>query len=366
MQGSEFWLCYRPFGGDCDAVRMVNEARAAIVRDTVDTALSAGFDPVRVFSTVALDGLSIERTRARESIGDLVAGAASGVERPVCYAASGMPAMTVEDWSEVLARLASSEAVSNRMFSCDWVGVPKGRLLAIAEGETVDNRFALRLRDGCSLDVTQFERSARSLLDVDTPTDLAVLAVCAEVNSLELGPNLSAVLEAWSEVLGPAVARAADVFDVMTMQDVELFLSGRISGSDWAVVDRNTLCRVRVLSEERGLRTRGGNARSLLGRLYESLGAVDFVAFLGEVGMATVWDSRPFFSHLGWAVSRGDRFRADLGFANEIEHPLLRELVSELDGRRVLMGGHSLVSGGMLAGIDAAWSRLDLRQELSG
>ena len=31
-----------------------------------------------------------------------------------------------------------------------------------------------------------------------------------------------------------------------------------------------------------------------------------------------------------------------------------------------MMGGHSLVSGGMLAAIDAAWSRLELERELSG
>ena len=365
-RASEFWLCYRPFGEHCDAVRMVDEARAAVVGDTADAARSAGFDGVRVFSTVALEGVSTERTRSDVLIGDLVAAAASEVDGPFCYAGSGMPAMTAEDWSVVLDSLGRGEAVSNRMFSCDWVGVPTGRLLAIAEGEAVDNRFALRLRDECSVGVGQFERSARSLLDVDTPADLAVLAACAEVKSVEIGRHLSGVLDAWSDALAPAVARAVEVFDAMTRHEAVLFLTGRISGSEWAVVDRDTSCRVRVLSEERGLRTRDTGARSLLGALYESVGEAQFISSLAEVSDAMIWDTRPFVSHLGWPVSRADRFQADLGRSEEIGHSQLRGLTSALVGRPVLMGGHSLVSGGMLAGIDEAWSRLEFGRTLSG
>ena len=372
-QGSELWLCYRPFADDCDIVRLVDEARAAIVHDTAELALAAGFDRVRVFSTVDLGGFSTERTRPQDLIGDVVAAAASEVNGPVCYAGSGMPAMMTGDWSRVLDALAGGEAVSNRMFSCDWVGVPAGRMLEIVSGEAVDNRFALQVRDHCAVDITQFERSARSLLDVDTPTDLAVLADCAEVGSLEIGPGLAGVLERWKGLLAPAVAWAMEVFQVMTRRDAELFISGRISGSDWAIVDRDTSCRVRLLSEERGLRNRGRRARSILAGLFESTGDADFVSSLSRMGDALIWDTRPFFSHLGWNVSRCDRFWSDVGVAEQIRHPQLRGLVAALAESPVLTGGHSLVSGGMLAGIDAAWTRRELqgswppkRRELSG
>ena len=50
----------------------------------------------------------------------------------------------------------------------------------------------------------------------------------------------------------------------------------------------------------------------------------------------------------------------------DIEHEGLRELIKDLDESRVMIGGHSLVSGGLLAGIDAAWSRLESGRELPG
>ena len=361
-RASEFWLCHRPFGDDSDAVRMVDEARAAVVRDTAERASAAGFGRVRVFSTADIEGLDVEKTQPKQLIGDIISTAALGIDVPVCYGGGGMPTMMAADWEQVLEAISDGGAVSNRMFSCDWVGSPRGRLLASVAGESVDNRFALRLRNDSGVDVRQFARSARSLLDLDTPTDLVVLSVAGEVGSLQIGPALARVIEEWRTLLSPSVERAVEVFEVMTRRDAELMTVGRISGADWAVVDRDTSCRVRVVSEERGLRVRGARARSLLGALFESLGCERFVSALGEVADGVIWDTRPFFSHLGWEVSRLDRFWADLGRPDEISFQPLAELVSALEGQPVLIGGHSLVSGGMLAAIDAAWTQ----RELSG
>ncbi len=365
MQESEFWLCYRPFEEQCAPVRMVNEVRVAVLRDTAERARAAGFDRVRVFATEPIAGLAVESTRADQCIGDIVATAATDAKGPVCYAGSGMPAMTVEDWSAVREAIESGVATANRMFSCDWVGVPTGRLLSGAAGEPVDNRFALLIKDGTDVPVESFERSARSLLDVDTPADLTVLQAAAGVGSLEIGTATAAVLGNWQELDEP-VQQAFNVFDVMTRHDGDLMIIGRVSGSDWAAVDRNTSCRVRVFSEERGLRTRQRRARSVLGELFEWAGPDGFLLALEGLGDATIWDTRPFLSHLGWDVSRCDRFWADLGRWDSIADERLRDLVSMLEDSAVIMGGHSLVSGGMLAGIDAAWTRLELGRELSG
>lgn len=362
IKQSEFWLCYRPFGDDCDAVRMVDEARAAVARDTASRALEAGFQRVRVFSTVELNGLTVERTRPGQLVGDIIAAAARDTPGAVCYAGSGMPAMSIRDWFQVRATIESGQLVSNRMFSCDWVAVPSARTLSVVNAEPVDNRFARLLRDRCALEVVQFERSARSLLDLDTPADLAVLAACAEVGSLAIGTELSAVIKRWRGSLRPAVDRAVDAFEAMTRQEAELTIAGRVSGSDWSVVDRDTSCRVRVLSEERGLRTRAAPGRSLLAFLYEFGGPEMFVSRLSDIGDAIIWDTRPFFSHLGWNPSRVDRFWADLGRWDAISLGPLKDLVRRLEPHRVLTGGHSLVAGGMLAGIDQAWTR----RELSG
>ena len=174
-QPSEFWLCHRPFTEDCAPVRMVNEVRSAVLQDTAARAREAGFDRVRVFASAPIADLPVEVTGTDQAIGDIVAAAAGGAAGPVCYAGSGMPAMTVDDWSGVRATIESGDAAVNRMFSCDWIGVPDGRLLSCVAGERVDNRFALLVRERTDVDVHSFARSARSLLDLDTPADLTVL-----------------------------------------------------------------------------------------------------------------------------------------------------------------------------------------------
>ena len=361
---AEFWLCYRPFGDDRDVVRMMDEARAAIVADTASAAIGAGHGRVRVFSTVDIAdlplGVDLQRTEPEQCIGDVVADAAAGADHPVIYAGSGMPAMTAADWSGVL-EATSRGAVANRMFSSDWVGVADGRSLSNVAGERSDNRFARILRDEGGFHVQSHPRSARSLLDVDTPADLALLEVCGAVGSLILGPRLTEILQQWRDLLEGAATCVAEVCDTMTDHDGELFVAGRVSGAEMAAVDRDTSCRVRVLSEERGLRARDATAAaSVLGMLYKSRGAKAFVEALSELGDAMIWDTRPFWAHLGWSPSRADRFQSDLGSSDEIEHAPLRELVGLLSERRMITGGHSLVSGGLLASIDQAWTRAEL------
>ncbi len=366
---SEFWLCYRPLGDESAAVELVDRARAAIVADTARRALAAGFERVRLFSTVDIAGLpsavETERTSQRQQAGSIVAEAAGQTTGPVCYAGSGMPAMTEQDWAAVLARITSGSAVANRVFSCDWIGVPDGRLLGRTSAEQVDNRFALLVRDQAEVSLESYPHLSRSLLDVDTPADLAVLKAAAQAGSLDLGEAIQQELAGQRELDLP-VRVANRVFETMTRSTEQLFVSGRVSGSVWAVVDRDTSCRVRVLSEERGLRTRGVPARSLLGALYERSTIEQFIEVLRSMGDAMIWDTRPFFSDLGWKLSRADRFSADLGAWSDVSHDGLRELLQELSDVSILMGGHSLVSGGLLAGIDTAWTRRDSERELSG
>ena len=364
-RAAEFWLSYKPLGDDCIPVELVDRARAAIVADTAARARAAGFQRVRVFSTVPIEGVEVERTQPHQLIGSIVAAVAADTDAAVCYSGSGMPAMTTADWATVLEAIESGLATTNRMFSCDWIGVPDGRMLGNVARERVDNRFAQLVRDRSGARVESFGRSAHSLLDVDTPADLVVLKAAARVGSLDLGPATRAELDRQGE-LDESVRKAILVFETMTRRRAELMVCGRVSGSDWAVVDRDTSCRVRVLSEERGLRTRDQPARSLLAELYEQLGSRQFVSAISRLGDAMIWDIRPFLSHLGWDVSPCERFAADLGRWMDIEHAGLRELIKDLDESKVLIGGHSLVSGGLLAGIDAAWSRLESGRELSG
>ena len=80
-------------------------------------------------------------------------------------------------------------------------------------------------------------------------------------------------------------------------------------------------------------------------------------------GDALVHDARVLEAHLGLSPSRDDRFRSDLFDAESISDPWLRELtLAAADAPiPVLLGGHSLVTGGLMALGDVAWTEHDER-----
>ena len=101
--------------------------------------------------------------------------------------------------------------------------------------------------------------------------------------------------------------------------------------------------------------------RSALGYLYEAIGATAFFRRLGELGDAAILDTRVVEAHAGRQPSRADRYWSDVFAAEEIAAPWLREFTAAARESRqpVLLGGHSLVSGGLMALTDIAWREHD-------
>ena len=67
--------------------------------------------------------------------------------------------------------------------------------------------------------------------------------------------------------------------------------------------------------------------------------------------------------HLGVAVSRADRFWSDLGRPDKIEDAFLTEFTQAANDAPipVLLGGHSLIAGGLMLLNEAAWREEDRR-----
>ena len=103
-------------------------------------------------------------------------------------------------------------------------------------------------------------------------------------------------------------------------------------------------------------RDRRGEVVSLVGRLVETLGFSGFFHFLSEICGGAVLDTRVFFEHFHWELTQADRFASDVGALELITHPGLQEFTRAAFSANipVLLGGHSLVSGGMWALIDAS------------
>jgi hypothetical protein len=100
-----------------------------------------------------------------------------------------------------------------------------------------------------------------------------------------------------------------------------------------------------------------GLSRSLLAFHLQEVGPAKFFEQLAELANVACIDTRPLLSHLGVEASRADRFNSDLGCPDQIEEPFLREFTqAAVDAPLpVILGGHSLVSGGLMLLTEAAW-----------
>jgi len=147
----------------------------------------------------------------------------------------------------------------------------------------------------------------------------------------------------------------------LTQHEPELLVCGRVSGEIWLHFEKNISCRTRLISEERGLVASGrearGEARSLLGFLFDAHRPRRAFEMLSELCTGALIDTRVLLAHRRLKPSAHDRFNADLFRPDRIRDPWLREFTqAAMDAPvPVILGGHSLVCGGLYLLTEAAW-----------
>jgi len=241
-------------------------------------------------------------------------------------------------------------AVLNNFYSTDFslIVPPQPQLL---ESLPRDNPLGLRLwEEGYAC--YELPRSAATQLDIDTP---------GELQFLSLHPNLPTEL---AQALAPVpTERAKAILEVLSQAGKELLLIGRVSGDAVRMLDQEAACRVRVLSEERGMEALGraarGEVKSLL--TLHPLQPSQLVARLSHIADGVVWDTRVFLTASGLWPLPEDRFSCDLLLPQEIKTPFLKELAQACLKAPIpfLLGGHSLVSGGLYLACELAWKGRD-------
>src|SRR5690606_1685794 len=270
------------------------------------------------------------------------------------------PLLGADDFGALLEGIGGEGArcVTNNYFSADLFALHPASLLArLDPPPATDNAVPRRLRDTFDVEVEELPRTTATQLNLDSPTDLAALALSGRA-----GPRLAAMV-AEAPLDTDRLARAAMRF---TDRESEVLVSGRVSSRAWQYLERETACRVRVLAEERGMTAAGrdhdGTARSLLGALIETAGPRRvFGELLPQVCDAAFIDQRPALVHLGLGADRAARSAADLGARDEIEEPRLREVVAAAHASPipVVLGGHTLVAGDLMLLNDWAWTEHD-------
>jgi hypothetical protein len=276
----------------------------------------------------------------------------------VVYIGGGsVPLFTTDDFRQVASRLDEGLAVTNNLFSSDLIAFPvTTEGLPVVERVARDNSLARALHDAGAAAFEALPRTVATQFDIDTPVDVAILRLTSQG-----GPRLARYL-AEQKI---DVSRYEAVLPLFLDQTKQIVVAGRVGSHAWSYLERQTACRVRVFAEERGMEADGradsGAAGSLLGYYLDEVGVDRFFQTLAELGDAAFIDTRVLLAHEHINASREYRFLSDLGTPDDIRDPFLRDFTrAALEAPiPVLLGGHSLMSGGLMALNEHAWSLRD-------
>ena len=352
-------------GGTSEIERRLDSIKIAIGAMVLTRAGDAGFAPLLAVSgdaearsAFAGAGANVVPPRTDPfHFGDelLALSRAHGLERMATIGAGAGALMSTAELTRLREEIDASEALvlSNNYYSADLVAFTPASALTVIDLPATDNPLPRRLHQQGGLSSRQLERSAATLLDVDTPADAAVLK-----RHPACPPQLLS-LDTWDSELG---ARIDSLMRLVTTPERELIVAGRVGAPVWSYLESQTACRVRMLAEERGMQAAGRDssreARTALGFLYREIGPEAFFARLGELGDGMLFDTRVLFAHLGWQPSAQDRFASDLFRADSLAQGELRDFTTAARAASfpLLLGGHTLVSGVLWTLVEAAWA----------
>ena len=268
---------------------------------------------------------------------------------------ASIPLVTPGELQEICALLLASREViyANNVMSADVVAFTPGRLINSInsiELPAMDNVLGMSLRDGAGVEQKLFRNTTGLLFDLDTPADLLILA-----GSPSAGPRTRRVLSG----LNLDLSRLERAKAVLAGDYEEAVLLGRVGAPVIAHINQNLKLRLRVFSEERGMKALGreekGEVVSLIGFFLEEVGPRRFVRYLEKVAHCAFLDTRVLMNHLlGYRPPAEERFFSDLGYWQEIKNPQIRELTRAVVESEIpiLCGAHSLVLGGLWALVD--------------
>ena len=361
--------------GGSPVEEMVAGALRAAAIDSLDEALGTGAFAGAILATDAPDllpgplppGVTVDPDRGPFQFGRRLAGLVEQhrIDSVVYFGAGSVPLFRGPDFAAIASGLgrASRVVISNNFYSGDLIAFQPASALLEIEPPAADNALPRLLRDRAGLESQPLPRNAVTQFNIDSPADLAVLALhggSGRLLSCHLG-SLDLDLAPYRRCL-----------PLLTDPSAEVLVAGRVGSQVWQYLERETACRVRVFSEERGMAAAGRegagvrpdgrpSGRSLLAYHLQAVGLARFFEELATLGDAAFIDTRVLLAHLEIRPSRADRFLSDLGRHSGIEDPFLREFTQAAAAAAipVLLGGHSLVSGGLMALIEVAWREYD-------
>ena len=326
--------------------RLVAQARSIIANDLARRFESVGAEDVRVVAGTPDSRPFGERLR------EVVAGLGAGAGLVVLGSGS-IPLARDADLTELVALAASGErrALTNNRYSSDVLAIGDPAILASVPDLPGDNSLP-RWLSSVEVSVDELPDRVRLALDIDSPLDLELL---------RRHPACPAALGDLATSVAPLFERVREALDALSAiardSKRELLVAGRLSAETLGQLERGTVCRVRALVEERGLRTWADGQRppaSSLGLLLDRDGPSEIGALVAQLADGALIDSRVILAHrlgadeAGWPPAE-DRFASDLLLHDRVRDPWLRDLTRSAwsHAAPIVLGGHTLVGPGL-------------------
>ncbi len=348
---------------------MVEKARAASSVDLVSVLHTAGVEKIILVSQDASLGeemagsavpVSLERGSSPFHFGRTLQSIIGEYEtEALLYFGSGSGGLLDAQRARALIRFAKREkagALLNNFYSCDYAAIARVQDLLALDLPSIDNSLGFALSDA-GIACYSLPREFETQFDIDTPTDVLLLA------ATELGGERMRRFTQSITYEHQAIPR---ILPLLRTRDAQLMIIGRVNPITWAHFEQEIACRTSVLSEGRGMRSYPSGKETLLSNLLTRKGAIPFFEKLENVCDGAIIDTRPFLVQGRDLPPASDRFASDLLDHAAIIDPLWREFTFAASQAKipVILGGHSLVSGGLYLLARAGWKDTDLRRRL--
>lgn len=234
--------------------------------------------------------------------------------------------------------------ISNNPISSDFISFSSSDLNneIILNFPNIDNYFSSYLMNTTPLKYIKMPVSLGSIFDIDTPNDFAILSKITN-NSCRIGNYMS-----------NNIFKNIDLdklLKILSSKSNEIFVYGRINPLNLYIAERDIPCKIRFLSEERGLKIRGKASASLLKHVFNSENFDNFFKLFENICSAGIFDTRVIFSLFAGKYDQEDVYLSDMKMWEKINNPFIKSFTKKISESKVpiILGGHSVVNGGLMA-----------------
>ena len=343
-------IFHRPgSAGDPPLVRALADVRDHLVATHIELFLGAGADGV----------VEIDEWHEGKSFGEVLAAVAPQNGGVIVLSGGAVPLLSKKDARALVdaARSRKLVALTNNRYSSDVVAIANATMLTNLPPLPSDNALPRWLEERADYRVSELGSRKRLGLDLDTPQDVALVA---------LHKRAPGWLRDAASQHNLSVPRLAEIRELAANPLAELLVFGRSSSQALKWLEKNVRCRVRFLVEERGMRASSPLAiagshgeeqprpRSTFGYEIEREGPAALADIVRSLSDGAIVDSRVLLAQRcgidesTWP-SPHDRFASDLHMSGDIDDEWLRGLTESAANSDlpILLGGHSLVGPGI-------------------